>query len=217
VGDAQFKTLLDALPEIAESVEKFQSEAVQRQVVEGLFQALLTVEAPLNEDPTPPTPKTDRGTDRGEEVEADETPTQPENATRRNGRSGSKSKSTTKAQPAKRNAPPPAAIRTDINFRPDGATTLKNFVGEKKPKNLYAKIAVIVFWLVEHSTEKTVDAGAVAAGIREIGERQPSDLSNTLSVTSGSKYGYINARNRNDITLTVHGDNLVRHDLPADS
>lgn len=212
MAEDRFERLLGALPRIADSVKQFESESVQQQVIDGLLQALMAGDGPVDEAAVN---TEDTSTDQAGEVDVEETPTQGEKAPRR--ARAAKKNASMKAQPARRSTSSAISIRTDINFRPDNIATLKTFVAEKKPKSLYSKIAVIIFWLIEHSDEQTVDAGAVAAGIREIGERQPADLGNTLSITAGSRYGYINARNRNDLTLTVLGDNLVRHDLPADS
>jgi hypothetical protein len=202
---ATFDRLLAAMPSIAEAVNGFASEENQSTALRALLRTFglpdgerageKTRQPELSVVPSP-------GDDHPESNEQDEAGagvSAEEQATRRRARRPGAKKSAPRAK--------------DINFRPEGKQSLREFVEEKKPGNLQELNTVAVFYLKEVLGIDAIDVGHVLAAYIECGWRLPGNLENSLSVTA-CRTKWLNTSDRKAITLTNPGRNLVLLDLP---
>lgn len=200
-----YDRLQAAMPAIANAVKLFSSEQIQLRVYDDLVGALsrcsgtdpgqgdtVLVAPPPEETPFAP-PPVDTGAN-GAGARSASQPARP----KRSGRGP---------------MPKSWSPRNDINFRPAGKRSLREFREEKQPKGYQELNAVIIFWLLEIAQVSPIDVGHVMAGYRECDERIPKDLANSLSST-GARKGWLITADRADLKITPHGDNFVRHDLP---
>jgi hypothetical protein len=106
------------------------------------------------------------------------------------------------------------SIVKDLNLRPKDKKDFPTFVSEKKPDGNYEKCTVAVYYLKQELGMATVGVDHVFTCFKAVNWRLPADLENTLALTSHRK-GWLDTSNFDDIKITVHGENLVEHDLPA--
>lgn len=101
----------------------------------------------------------------------------------------------------------------NLDFRPSGKVSFKDFVSEKKPTSLYQK-NVLAVWYLEQVLEVTeIGVGHVLAAYKECSWREPSSPDNSLQVTA-SKHHWIDTSNMTQIRTTPSGRNLVQYDMP---
>jgi hypothetical protein len=194
----QFDDLLKRLPEIADVVNKFKSEAVQQSAFDALVGQLGidTVTAP-QENKTRTAKKVGRKKPGSKNTE-----------TRRESASGSEDNKP-KRKSAKKGS---FSMVKDLNLRPNGKKGLKEFCDEKAPQSHVEKCTVSVYYLCNDLSISAVNMDHIYTCYKQMRWRLPSDLSNMLAQV-GSK-GYLDVADRENITVTTHGDNLVEHDLP---
>lgn len=124
----------------------------------------------------------------------------------------------TKPRKAKRSKKPKGkntlTIIRDLNLRPQGSTSFPDFVAQKKPSNMLERCVVSVYYLIHTLNQGTVTSDHIYTCFKFVKEwRLPADLDTTLS-EAASRHGWIDSSNRENIKLTVIGENLVEHDLP---
>jgi hypothetical protein len=196
----QFDDLLKRLPEIADVVNKFKSEAVQQSAFDALVGLLgIDTETAPPENKTRTAKKVSRKKSASRKTE-----------TQRGAASGSE-QNKPKRKTAKKGS---FSMVKDLNLRPKGKKGLKEFCGEKAPKTHVEKCTVSVYYLCNDLSISAVDMNHVYTCYKHMKWRLPSDLSNMLA-QAGSK-GYLDVTDRANITVTTHGDNLVEHDLPKE-
>ena len=187
------------MPRIAEVVNKFKSEEVQKLAFQHLMGS--TGFDPSGPKPDTVNPKKGR-------------------TTRTKQRSAKKSKSDgSEASPAKRARKKGAAAPTfikDLNLRPSKKPSLTQFVEEKKPASNQQLHVVIVYYLQKILGTSGISPSHVYTCLKDLKKRVPNDLWATLRVTA-SKTNRLDTGNRDDIKLTVGGENLVDQDLPPNS
>jgi hypothetical protein len=193
--------LLEAMPKIAEAVNAFSSEDVQK----SAFNALVATFGGTR--PASISVKGDQeelaaasGSDVDEEVVGDGDTVEP---------GSSKPKKARKSSP-KRSYP----IPKDLNLRPDGKESLKDFSVAKKPRTFPEKNLVIVYYFEEYIEEKEISLGHILAGYDECDWKAPSDPANSLSVTS-SKNRWLDTSDMKSITTTHAGRNALKYDMPS--
>jgi hypothetical protein len=81
------------------------------------------------------------------------------------------------------------------------------------PKNVEQKVTVCVYWLKHEAGVTPVTLSHVYTAFKTINWPIPADLANAIQ-RAGTK-NYVNSKNRDDIGLTTHGENLVEHQLTA--
>lgn len=192
-GDDNFDRLLNSLPSIAEAVNSFQSEEVQKKVFDALVGSLGVQSSPR--DTADDAPATAPGDARV--TQQQESPPPVNNKPRRKSR-----------------AKAPAIIESrDINFRPDGKVSFFDFCEEKKPSGHQEQQLVAIYYLRKVLDVPTVTAGQVLAAYSARSWKKPVDVSNSLSSTS-SKSRWINTENMENLTFSTLGENHVEHDMP---
>jgi hypothetical protein len=107
-----------------------------------------------------------------------------------------------------------AAIRPiDIDFRPEGKPTLREFAAEKMPTDNNEKNAVVVYYLTEILGVGTVEVGHVLAAYIESEWKIPADPADAI-VKTAHRRRWLDSSSLKDIKLTFSGRNLVRLELP---
>lgn len=119
-----------------------------------------------------------------------------------------------KASRAKKS--PSYSFVKDLNLRPEGKPSLRQFYGEKKPSDQQQLLTVIVYYLYRILEIENVSVNHVYTGLKElteVGVRVPNDIPQRLRDTSTRK-GWLDTSDANALKTTVSGDNFVEHDLP---
>ena len=204
--ESSFDRLLGRMPEIAEAVNKFDNEEVQRSAFDALVGAFGLPDArPAPRIAMSPSEQaTNLKVVESLEDEADIAATGTEGTSRASG--------PTRRRPRKALARSWDGAR-DLDLRPDGVQSFRDFAAEKQPGNNRQKCTVAVHWLSEVANLEPIGVGHVMACYREVNWREPADLANALQVTASTQR-WLDTSDMKAIKLTASGRNLVRHDLP---
>ncbi len=100
----------------------------------------------------------------------------------------------------------------DLNLRPSGETTFKQFVQDKNPSSNQEKCLVAAYYLKQKLKKKT-DVDSIYTCFKDAKWRVPSNLENTLCVVAVQK-GWLDTTDSNAITIPTLGENYIEHDLP---
>ena len=175
--------LLEAMPNIAKVVNTFTSDAVQQKAFTILIRAL--------------------GADQDAiEVEIS-TPPREKRVIKHSDKEGKTRKTQTV----------PPRLKPDLNLRPTGKKSLREFIGEKRPLSNEERFAVIIFYLKNTLEEKSIDRNHIYTAFKELGIKFPLDIDAALRMAVSRK-GWIDNSDAGDLKMTVHGENFVEHDLP---
>lgn len=206
-----FDRLTEAMPKMAEAVNAFTLKDNQRLALQALLAAAgiptgplvapkspapLTVVPPLSEDEASDDAK---GVDEARPDDSDEGVTATESA---------------KPKRARKPAGKRTFVRVkDINFRPDGKISLRDFWAQKAPANNHEKNLVIVYYLEEFLEVTAIEVGHVLAGYDEAGVKSPAIPDNSLMVTASQKR-WLDTSDMKAIKTTHAGRNTVQYDMP---
>ena len=210
MAEDTFDRLLVALPKIAEAVNQFESREVQEQAFEALVRALGLTEPTVAAPRIPGAPGLDFANSENEDLngdggEVDETETTTTTTRRR------------RRRPPPPPPPPPRAtvsVERDIDFRPQGKQSFRDFATEKGPKANDERNVVAVYYLEQILSLESVGAGHVLAAYRDAKWREPGQIANSLAKTASTK-GWLDTRSMAAIRTTASGRNQVEHDMPA--
>ena len=122
-------------------------------------------------------------------------------------RRASPSKKKTKAASLK------ISIIKDLNLRPKGKKSLREFVEEKRPSSHSEKITVAVYYLAKELDVSAITPSHVYSCYQDAKWRNPADLWSAMRKYA-SLTGWIDTSNSSNVTITPPGENLVNHDLP---
>ena len=199
MSDDKFERLLTALPDIAKAVNAFESADVQGRAFDALVRALGVTDGDLPDRGGPTAhPEPSNG-----EQKSKPRKTADEGAS--SGASGSRR--------TRRRAARPVAADRNIDFRPQGKQSLRDFAAEKKPTNYYECNIVAVYYLEQVLEMPSIASGHVLAAYRDCNWKEPGDLSNSLAVTASRK-SWLDTSDMNSIRTTAPGRNFVQHDMP---
>lgn len=109
--------------------------------------------------------------------------------------------------------PPTMTIVKDLNLRPEGKTSWRDFHSQKKPSNQGEIITAAVYYLRLILEMDKVTANHVFTCFKDIQERSPKDLPSSIRDVARRK-GWVDTSERSNIRITNHGENFVEHDLP---
>jgi hypothetical protein len=198
-----YDRLLGEMPRIAEVANQFTSEENQRAAFEALVRAIGMPAPPLstaepNLSVVPPLPEDTAITPGFSQDNAGQRP--PAVRPRR----------------TRRSAPANVSAERDIDFRPEGKQSFKDFVIEKKPKSNDERNVVAVYYLERILEVPSITVGHVLAAYKEREWREPSDPANSLQVTASAK-NWLNTANMAAVRTTPGGRNVVEHDMPLAS
>lgn len=88
------------------------------------------------------------------------------------------------------------------------------FYEEKKPKSGIEFNAVAIYYLSKTLELTGITIEHVYTCYRKAGKKPPKWFRQSINDTSGSKYGYIDASNINDLKIPHSGVTFVEHELP---
>jgi hypothetical protein len=119
----------------------------------------------------------------------------------------------TDGKTAKARKAPTYTFVKDLNLRPDGSPSLRDFFAEKKPPDQQSQFAVIVYYLTKILGLSNVSVNHVYAALKDVGKRVPSDIAQIARNTANRK-GWLDSSDSNDLKVTTGGENYVEQDLP---
>lgn len=100
----------------------------------------------------------------------------------------------------------------NLNFRPAGKKSLKEFVDEKAAKNDVEAVAVVVHYMQHTMALAKIGPSHVMTAFREVGRAIPVDLKQTIRNIKKTKM-WLNFADIEDVRMTTQGDNFVMHDM----
>jgi hypothetical protein len=89
----------------------------------------------------------------------------------------------------------------------------RDFIAEKSPKTNEERYAVILYYLQRVLSVENVNRDHVFTAFKDASIRVPKDIDGGLRKT-GARKGWVNTEDKNDLRITITGENLVEHDLP---
>lgn len=206
-----FNRLLDAMPSIAEAVNAFESKANQRAALDALLAAagLPNLQPQSNEIRTtePPLSVVPQLADASNEPEDPAPTAKVEDA---------QSSVVTSGRRRRKSIAKKSWSRVkDINFRPEGKQSLRDFVAEKQPSNFHEWNLVFVYYFEEVLGETSIMVGHVLAAYDECAEKAPAIPDNSLIVTANRK-GWLDTSDLQSggIKTTHSGRNTIKYDMP---
>lgn len=189
-GDNQ--TIRDGLRSIAEAVNRtFQPET---RVVQRITPGNVADKGRLLTEPEEQVIELDAEDDEDEDFEADKP----------------------KAKSARNRKPPSHSFVKDMNFRPEGKQSLREFYREKNPSDQQQTLTVILFYLQHTLGIEKVGFNHLFTGVKELsdfGVRTPPDIPATVRNIANRK-NWIDSSNSDALKMTETGNNFVKHDLP---
>lgn len=198
MADSEFDDLMRRMPEIANAVNTFKSEAVQREAFLALVASFSGGQA---REKTPGTLGTSVGapSDGGAgSAGAGDVNGERRQTVRRKG-------------DRTRYAP---RLLKDLDLAPAGKKSFQQFIDEKQPKSNEDKYAVAVYYLQHELGISPITLDHVASVFRMTsGWKEPANLLSGIT-TAASRKGTIDTKNFNDLTTTPRGRNFVEHELP---
>ncbi|MCM0021969.1 MAG: hypothetical protein NBV67_18430 [Tagaea sp.] len=99
----------------------------------------------------------------------------------------------------------------DLDLKPKGKTSLKDFFAEKGPSSDPEVYACMVFYLKNILQIDTVGMDHLFTCFKDLGRKVPN-IKQGLKNTQRRK-GYLNTADFSNINLTRNGENFVEHDL----
>jgi len=207
IGD-NFDRLLNEMPRIAQAVNQFESEKNQRHALEALVQALgITTPRPtvtMREPALSRVPDEVSASSEADDpsVRDDDGPVPLSAASVR--------KTASKRTGAKKSYP----RAKDINFRPEGKQSLREFVEQKAASTNNDRNLLIVYYFENILEQEHIGVAEVLAGYDEIGCKPPSQPDNSLMVTASQKKS-LDTSDMKKIRTTHKGRNTVEFDMPV--
>lgn len=101
----------------------------------------------------------------------------------------------------------------ELNLKPDGKKSFKDFVQEKAPESNYEKCVVAVYYLQIEIGLEGITPNHVLTCFKNVNWRLPNDLYLNLARTSSAK-AWLDTSDMMNIKITPGGENIVNYDLP---
>ncbi|MGA9396943.1 MAG: hypothetical protein WBV22_01680 [Anaerolineaceae bacterium] len=120
--------------------------------------------------------------------------------------------SKTKKKKSQKKAKLSLSIVKDLNLKPSGKKSFKQFVQEKLPKDNQEKCTVAIYYMKHELGVDKITIDHIHTCCKDVGWRTAS-LYNDLARTASRK-GWIDTSEMSDIRITTLGDNFVEYDLP---
>jgi hypothetical protein len=100
----------------------------------------------------------------------------------------------------------------NLDFRPSGEPTLKEFVEGKNPKNDLEAALVAVYYMQHFMKVAKIGPSHVMTAFKEVGKAIPVDLKQTIRNIKKTKV-WLNFTDIEDVRTTTQGDNFVDHEM----
>lgn len=101
----------------------------------------------------------------------------------------------------------------ELNLRPSGKKSFKDFYEEKNPTSAFEFNTVAVYYLIEELQLSGITQNHIYTCYKEVAKRPPEAFNQSMRDTA-SKNGYIDTSDINNIKIPLRGKNFVEHDLP---
>ena len=108
------------------------------------------------------------------------------------------------------------SLSKNLNLRPSGKPSFKEFAESKQPGTNLARCVVSVYYLKNVLDHEHVTVNDVYTCFKDRGWRVPADLRNTLQSAASHK-AWLDTSDIENIQLVPGGENLVEYDLPSAS
>jgi hypothetical protein len=116
-------------------------------------------------------------------------------------------------KPPKPRKGPTYSFVKDLDLRPSGKQSLKEFFAEKSPPDQQAHFAVIIYYLTHVLGLSNVGIDHVYTALKDVGEKVPNDIAQIARNTANRK-GWLDTADTSNLKVTTGGENYVEHDLP---
>lgn len=103
---------------------------------------------------------------------------------------------------------------SDLNFRPDGKSTLREFFAEKSPKGDMEQVLVVIYYMQNMMSQTAIGPGHVRTALKDVNQPLPADLRSTLRNMKKGK-AWLSWSKVDAMQVTTIGENHVEHDMPA--
>jgi hypothetical protein len=100
----------------------------------------------------------------------------------------------------------------NLNFRPGGKRSLKEFLEEKSSKSDLETVLATVYYMQNVMALSKVGPSHVMTAFKEAGIAIPADLKQTIRNVKNSRM-WLNFADIDDIRTTTQGDNFVEHEM----
>jgi hypothetical protein len=100
----------------------------------------------------------------------------------------------------------------DLNFRPDGYPTLKEFLEEKNPKNDIEAALIAVYYMQHRMSLTKIGPAHVMTVFKEAGKRIPADVTQTIRNVKKLRI-WLDFTDIEDVHTTSQGENFVEHEM----
>jgi hypothetical protein len=101
----------------------------------------------------------------------------------------------------------------DLNFRPSGKISLKDFYSKYDVKTNFERNVTYVYFLSKEMKIKNITLDHIYTAYKETNQKVPGDIYQSLVDTKKHK-GWVDTTNIEDIKLSVQGENYIDHDAP---
>ena len=108
---------------------------------------------------------------------------------------------------------PTLTIVKELNLRPQGRQTFKEFATEKQPRSNNEKCTIAVYYLQHVLGAEAINVNHVYTCYKEAGNWKVPNIANILPLTASRK-GWLDTSDMKNIKVTTPGENLVNFDLP---
>lgn len=96
----------------------------------------------------------------------------------------------------------------------NGTISFEEFYDQKLPTSNIQFNAVATYYLQEIAKVSPINLSHIYTCYRNVGKKPPDKFQQSMWDTSGSRYGYIDTSDMNDIKIPHLGKSFVEHDLP---
>jgi len=105
-------------------------------------------------------------------------------------------------------------IVKDLNLRPSGKSSFRDFYARKNPSTHEQAIAVSVYYLAHILELSNITPEHVFTCFKDVERKTPKHMPQTIRDTARRR-GWVDNSERGKVRITNHGENFVEHDLPA--
>jgi hypothetical protein len=100
----------------------------------------------------------------------------------------------------------------NLNFRPNGKQSFKEFIDEKEPKTDLETVLATVYYMQRVMALTKIGPSHVVTALKEAGIPIPVDVKQTIRNVKKSKM-WLNFTDIEDTRTTTQGDNFIEHEM----
>lgn len=122
-----------------------------------------------------------------------------------------------KSKPSRPKKSPSYSFIKDLNLRPSGKQSLRDFYAEKNPADQQQILTTVLHYLQHIIELDNVTVNHLYTALKdlsELGVRVPTNIAQRMRDISNRK-NWVDSSKTDSLKMTTTGDNFVEHDLPA--